>query len=609
MPYLFLMGELGADRIVPVEGDRFVIGRDEGCDLQVLDVRISRRHAELRRSSAGWTVADLGSRNGITINQARLRSSGLRGGELLGVGPLAMRFEVDGLGARRASVIDRGAVDTLLAGGSLAGGEPESQRRLRLLLEISAALDSLPSPDELLCRFGELVMRLFSPSRCMVTLGDKVWCSEGDQPGENPGEPIEAVETVAKRVRERGEALIVRDLLDTQQGQAPKTDLRCAMGAPILSGDRVVGLAYVDQHQGEGQPFGQEELHLLIVVGRLISAAATSSLRFERLLAQSRYRRATHGEPGAIVGQSPAVRELRETIATRVGPVRATVLLTGETGTGKTMVAEAIHFASAREGPFLKVNCAAIPKELLESELFGYEKGAFSGANRRKLGLFEAAHGGTLFLDEVGELDPAAQAKLLTAVQDRQVVRLGASQPVTVDVRLLAATNRDLKQDVQQGTFRADLYYRLNVVTLTVPPLRERREDIPLLAEHLLARASHEIGRSLTGITDEAVARLCAYSWPGNVRELANCIERSVIFGESGESLGVDLLPEELQEPLATEQTQPSAPEDEREIITRALQLAEGNKRQAARLLGWYPQKLYHRLKRYGIEVKPGSQS
>jgi Nif-specific regulatory protein len=235
-----------------------------------------------------------------------------------------------------------------------------------------------------------------------------------------------------------------------------------------------------------------------------------------------------------LLGVSAPMRSLFKTIA-QVAPSRATVLLTGESGTGKERVAQAIHESSSRrEGPFVKLHCAALAETLLESELFGHEKGAYTGAAARREGRFKLAHGGTLFLDEISEVSPAIQVKLLRVLQEREFERVGGNETLKVDVRIIAATNRDLAQLVREGRFREDLFYRLNVVALRLPPLRERREDIPLLADFFLRRLARDAGKKLTGLTPEAVATLAAYPWPGNVRELENAVERAVVLAREG---------------------------------------------------------------------------
>jgi two-component system response regulator HydG len=304
-----------------------------------------------------------------------------------------------------------------------------------------------------------------------------------------------------------------------------------------------------------------------------------------------------------IIGRSEAMVRLLETVA-QVAASEATVLITGESGTGKEMIAGAIHFNSRRkEGPFVRINCAAITETLLESELFGHEKGAFTGAHRRKEGRFVQAHGGSLFLDEISEMSQAMQVKLLRVLQERELTRVGGEDPIRVDVRVIAATNRDLLQDMEAGRFREDLYYRLNVVNLHIPPLRQRREDIPLLAQHFLTRFSEKNRKSFKGITPQAMDRLLKYDWPGNVRELMNAVERGVVLGRS-EYLDVEDLPllvDELgkQRSVSPLQGDLSLEEVEKSTILKALESTGGNKSEAARRLGITRKTLTAKLKKY----------
>jgi two-component system response regulator HydG len=304
-----------------------------------------------------------------------------------------------------------------------------------------------------------------------------------------------------------------------------------------------------------------------------------------------------------IIGRSEAMVKLLESVA-QVAASEATVLITGESGTGKEMIAGAIHFNSLRkDGPFVRINCAAITETLLESELFGHEKGAFTGAHRRKEGRFVQAHGGSLFLDEISEMSQAMQAKLLRVLQERELTRVGGEDPVKVDVRVIAATNRDLLRDMEAGRFREDLYYRLNVVNLPVPPLRQRREDIPLLAQHFLTHFSEKNRKNFKGITPQAMDSLLKHDWPGNVRELMNAVERGVVLGRS-EYLDVDDLPLLTDEPGAGRGDSPlrqalSLEEVEKSAILKALESTEGNKSEAARRLGITRKTLTAKLKKY----------
>jgi transcriptional regulator with PAS, ATPase and Fis domain len=297
---------------------------------------------------------------------------------------------------------------------------------------------------------------------------------------------------------------------------------------------------------------------------------------------------------------------LYESIA-KVAPTGATVLIRGESGTGKELVARAIHFNSPRrERPFVAVNCAALTETLLESELFGHEKGAFTGATAQKKGKLEAADGGTIFLDEIGETNAVFQTKLLRVLETREFERVGGTKPIRVDVRFIAATNRDLERAIQEERFRADLFYRLNVVALALPALRERREDIIALAEHFLVRDSHQLKKRLTGISKEAKACLLAHSWPGNVRELANAIERAAILGDS-EVLRAEDLPAYIvraNTPSTTEAGyHQSVREFKRTLITGALSDAAGNQTEAAKQLGLNPTYLSRLIKNLRVKT------
>jgi DNA-binding NtrC family response regulator len=333
----------------------------------------------------------------------------------------------------------------------------------------------------------------------------------------------------------------------------------------------------------------------------------------EELLARIRthlsLRRQVEARPAAaareasMVGESPALARVRQQIA-QVGPTDSSVLLLGETGTGKELVARAIHAASSRSArPLVSVNCAALPRELVESELFGHEKGAFTGAAAQRRGRFELAEGGTLFLDEVGELPSEAQAKLLRALQEREFERVGGTRTIRADARLIAATNRDLQSRVSAGSFRADLYYRLNVFPIELPPLRERREDIPPLVQHLAERAARRLGRELEAVAPSFIERAKAHDWPGNVRELENVIERALIMSGGALLDGSDLFSAPPKNVAATS-ADGTLESMERAYIVRVLEAAgwqvEGE-RGAARVLGLNPSTLRGRMRKLGI--------
>ncbi len=354
------------------------------------------------------------------------------------------------------------------------------------------------------------------------------------------------------------------------------------------------------------KPFAPEVVRLK--VERALDLRATRQAR-NRLESENEYLRSEAKQVGELVGCSQPMQSLFRVIE-KVAPTDSSVLITGESGTGKELVAHAIHKLSRRaSGPFIKVNCGALTETLLESELFGHEKGSFTGAIRRKLGRFELADGGTLFLDEIGDVSPALQLKLLRVLQEREFERVGGEATVHVDVRVLSATNKNLQQEVSSGRFREDLYYRLHIVPLGIAPLRERREDIPVLALHFVKKLAPRTNPAVTALDDAALGRLMSYGWPGNVRELENVIEQALVFAE-GSTISVGALPEHLrgqesgeQLPLPKgEMSLPEVLEDlERQLILRAYQKANGVKTETARLLGIKTSALYYKLEKYGI--------
>ncbi|MCX5725710.1 MAG: sigma 54-interacting transcriptional regulator [Candidatus Saganbacteria bacterium] len=319
---------------------------------------------------------------------------------------------------------------------------------------------------------------------------------------------------------------------------------------------------------------------------------------------------------GEIIANSKPMLDVLETVKT-IAPSDATVLIYGETGTGKELIAKAIHkFSKRADKPFAAIHCAAIPETLLESELFGHEKGSFTGAYERKIGKFEAANGGTIFLDEVGSIPAGVQAKILRALQERKIERIGSTETIPVDIRIVSASNIDLREAIKKGTFREDLFYRLNVVPVTLPPLRERRDEIPLLLEYFLAKNNEKSGKNIKGFGDDSMAYLLSYAWPGNVRELENLVERMVALAK-GDMIGLPDLPEEIlsnreakrgifrdykdKKGAEIEEKELSMKRSEEELIREALKTAGGNKSKAAKLLGIHRNTLLNKMKELGI--------
>jgi DNA-binding NtrC family response regulator len=307
-----------------------------------------------------------------------------------------------------------------------------------------------------------------------------------------------------------------------------------------------------------------------------------------------------------MIGRSPQMKRIFELVQ-KVAPTKASVLITGESGTGKELIADAIHALSPRkDGPLVKVHCAALAETLLESELFGHEKGSFTGAQARKRGRFELANEGSLFLDEIGEIEQNVQIKILRVLQDKKFERVGGEETLEVDVRIIAATNRDLRAEIEKGAFREDLYYRLNVINIHVPPLRERKDDIPLLAAAFLKESAGEIGKALSGFDAKALTALYAHPWPGNVRELRNAIESAVVMSK-GPLISLEDLPPSVQSLVETGFVRiplgSSMDDAERVIIRETLAANSGNKSKTADVLGIGRKPLYDKLEQYGIKV------
>lgn len=412
--------------------------------------------------------------------------------------------------------------------------------------------------------------------------------------------------------RERPDLLITDLRLPEMDGLQLMKAMQALGGAPeviIITGHGTVEAAVGAMKQGAydflEKPFDRSTLQKLV----------QKALEKRRLVRENQELRSRlAGIDGPImVGQTPRMRVISELVQ-QVAPTSATVLIQGESGTGKELVADTIHrLSSRRERPFVKVNCAGLPESLLESELFGHERGAFTDAVEAHPGKFEQANGGTLFLDEVGEMSPAMQVKLLRVLQEREVERLGGSHSIHVDVRFLAATNSDLDELVRQGQFRQDLYYRLNVINLHLPPLRERRDDIPLLAHHFLRKFSRQNGKNVSQISQGAMEQILRHSWPGNIRELQNVIERAVILCKRGE-IDVSDLPERvlhtsgaqppssMQDSQTAEQTDISIPfatklkDLERLYVTQTLLRLGGDKNLAAHILGVNLRTIYRKL-------------
>ena len=577
--------------------DAVTLGRDRASTLHLRDLAVSRQHCVIEPASNAFRVRDLDSRHGTFVNGVPVRERVLQPGDQIAVGESLFLFQVDDPVSRRTDDVfleERSVVAESTAQRPAdasrylrrADGEPppgeRSARDLQALLRIGQEIHALRATEPLARRLLELLLETMPAERTTLLLLDRAGEPASgfalDRDGSAASFPL-ARTLVERLVRERT-AVLANDM--------PEAGTRSLLAAPLFAPAGPLGVLYLDT----GKPGGCfDELHLdLLTAVAGMAALALANTRHMEWLDEERGRLEASLDVD-LVGESPRMREIWRLLA-RVAPSDSTVLLRGESGTGKEIAARALHRKSRRASrPFVAINCATLSQTLLESELFGHERGAFTGAMERKIGKFEVADSGTLLLDEVGEIPPPLQAKLLRVLQEREFERLGSTRPIRVNVRVIAATNRDLEKAIQEGTFRDDLFYRLNVISCTLPPLRERREDIPLLASHFAARFGHQLGRRVAGFSPEARACLERYPWPGNVRELSNAIERAVVLGDD-DLIRPEDLPETILEALPATGRVPVTPyhdtvnETKKRSILNAIEQAGGNLTKAAELLG-----------------------
>jgi Nif-specific regulatory protein len=466
--------------------------------------------------------------------------------------------------------------------------------------------------------FDVMGVGLLSPNGRDVDVIAEVNPGAADVPETPPRLPVDSFSLPARVIR--GEAVLVHDAAVELDPSLAGDRLiiesggRSVMAVPLHFGERLGGCLYFSKRRPNW--FDASDIE----VANAIAAQVVLAIQHQRVGEErGRARRleqrleTLQSELGErygfdrIIGRAPSLREVLQRAA-KVAATDTTVLLTGESGTGKELVARAIHHASGRaSGPFVAVNCAALPDTLLESELFGHERGAFTGADRQRPGRFEQAQGGTLFLDEIGELSAAVQAKLLRVLQEREFHRVGGTATLRADVRVIAATNRDLEKEVASGHFRDDLFYRLNVFAVQLPPLRARGDDVLLLADHFVREIGGRMGKGEPGLSRDARDVLLSHSWPGNIRELSNAIERALIVSDGGLLTAAQLAIATPRPRVAEIATAAPAPNQsladwERQIVTDALRTAKGNKSRAAALLGLTRSQLYTRLKRFDLE-------
>lgn len=620
-------GPLKGSTIPLMEGETS-LGREPSNDVALLDAAVSRKHCVITQTSGQFKIQDLNSRNSTFVNGVPITERKLDSGDEIKIGSSLFVFVLPSAEEEKnvsTSVeferTDAGAGSTIILRKQDArylrdlekipvenGQSSRTVRDLNALLRISKAVNSVRGLEALEKKILESIFEVAPADRAAILLcehGAGEWTSVfgWDRRG-GANQPVQVSRTIVSQVLSDGVAILSNDLPAEESfsdtASIVERRIRSVLAVPLEVFGRILGVIYLDASNPEAR-FDEDHLQLLTGIGSIGAAALENARRMESLEQENRRLQDEISVEHNMVGDSPRMRDVYQFIA-RVAPRDITVLIYGESGTGKELVARAIHRASSRASkPCVAINCAALAENLLESELFGHEKGAFTGAIAQKKGKLEVAEGGTVFLDEIGELAPLLQAKLLRVLQEREFERVGGTRTIKLDVRLVAATNRELEEEVKKGNFREDLFYRLNVVALRMPSLRERREDIPLLASYFAAKFSQRSKRPVLGVSPQARACLANYDWPGNVRELENAIERAVVLGSSDM-----ILPEDLPEAVL-EKAEASAPgasmtafhdalrEAKKQLILNAFEQAQGRYTEAAKLLGLHPNYL-HRL-------------
>jgi Nif-specific regulatory protein len=623
-------GEGPGDKTRP---SSFTAGRDARVEIPLADSAVSRSHFRVEATPRGWRVVDLESRNQTFLNGEPVKESFLNDGDVLRAGDTEFRFEDPGAPVEMtgaASTIlkeipaleaERGFLDRLEALESATAGAalprvspptlPQAAEEARKVFSVYEEIAATASPAELYEKLLAAVVPAVGADRAAVLAlegeageGPGRWTVRARSAGGAAAAPFRVSTSIVRKVAEEQKAVLSANALADARFRDKQSivaeEIATAIAAPIACEGRTSAVLYADRRGAKG-PFTAHDLDLLVAAARPAGALLEKLDGEEHLRRENRNLIRSISRTKRIIGRSEAIARVLEFVR-RAAPTPMTVLVQGETGTGKELVASAVHFASSRRGqPFVAINCAALPENLAESELFGHERGAFTGAVARKKGRFELADQGTIFLDEVGELTLACQAKLLRLLEERECERVGGVETIKVDVRVVAATNKDLHAAVGAGSFREDLYYRLSVLNLVIPPLRERPEDIPLLAEHFLAECAGGTKR----LGKAAEKKLAAYSWPGNVRQLRNVIESATVLGDGTEIRAEDIVLPAIAPREAPEEKggwEPMNLEDlEKGHIQRVLAHTSGNKKRAAEILGIERCTLYAKIKSYGL--------
>jgi transcriptional regulator with GAF, ATPase, and Fis domain len=622
-PRLIVIAGPSPGKVFELTEAEVTIGRDAMNHVILLDPSVSRRHSLIKREGEGFKVLDLESFNGTFVNGVPVAQHLLEHCDHVAIGDVLLLFlqhEVQDNAETSLVRFDEGDVRVqttmqlrrheafYLQHEQVRSALPPTARIARdlsALLEISTVLNSIDGLGKLQHRLLELILEVVPAERGAILLCQEhtkeLVPSASLSKASGKDEIIRISRTVALQSLHAGTAIMSNNVSDDV---LPLTEslitfeITALICVPLVLLEKQLGIIYLDTRD-RSTAFDKDHLQLLTAIANMAAAAIESLQHIEHLENENHRINQEINIKHKMIGESRQMRELYKLIA-KVAPTDSTVLIGGESGTGKELAARAIHANSLRsQKPFIAINCATLTEMLLESELFGHEKGAFTGAVVQKKGKLEIAHGGTVFLDEVGELAIDIQAKLLRVLQEREFERLGGTRPIKVDIRMVAATNRNLEEAVRQGAFRRDLYYRLNIIGVTMTPLRERREDIPLLASFFAAERGKRVKNKPMRISAEARTCLMGYDWPGNVRELENAIERAIVLGST------DLImPEDLPEEILETVTAHGAPiakfydvlrETKRQLIIDTIEQAKGNHTEAAKLLGVHPNNL-HRL-------------
>jgi DNA-binding NtrC family response regulator len=583
------------------------VGRESVRDLRLDDGRVSRLHARLEYRANHWLLEDCGSLNGTFVNSQSVQQTMLEPGDLIRVGDSLILFtgedrdpadEPAGADHPRPTALMRLTKNTRreLAEHSLSGSLARVTRDSAVLCRMANLLQQHPSTESLLRVAVDTLVQGVSPdavSLWLVGSDGRLVCA--GHFGQADDEHL-----LASLAVEKNKALFVEQPDPSSSPLETPSFVGSGIGVPIPGTSSCRGAIECHRALDRGL-FERGQLDFVVVVAYQLGTSLENLEHRERLEQANDQLRRQLASQTKLVGSSPEMKTVLERIA-RVGPASSTVLILGESGTGKELVARAIHEISRHSaGPYVPVNCAAFSESLLESELFGHEVGAFTGADRRRIGQFERAHRGTIFLDEIGEMSPSCQAKVLRVLEGHPFQRLGGQESLHVDVRVIAATHRNLLDLVGQGRFREDLYYRLRVIDLPIPPLRERGEDAIELAAAFLDDFRQQVGRGPRRLSSDALAAIRQHPWPGNIRELKNAVERAVVLGHAEEISPQDLGLATVRQGNAAYAEMISLREAERRHIEYVLGRVGGNKAEACRVLGIGRGTLYNKLGEYSI--------